>query len=125
MRALAFAVIMLLPACAAGESPELACQKRLAAARDVQAAPGDDFNHRAYAVLDRTGCTAAQLAALDRITALTRDLPGLTETNDRIGQNGDEQAHMAAFQKMNDAVIALDNLQQGIRAELVQMEQAQ
>jgi hypothetical protein len=125
MRALAFAAILLLPACATGESPELACQKRLAAARDAQATPGDDFNHRTYAALDRTGCTAKQLAALDRIIALTRDLPGLSEANNRIGQSGDEQAHMAAFQKMNDAVITLNELEQAIRADLAQMEQAQ
>lgn len=125
IRAFALAAILLLPGCASGESPELACQKRLAAARAAEAAPGDDFNHRAYAGLDRTGCTEKQLAALDRITALTRDLPGLTETNNRIGQSGDKQAHMAAFQTMNDAVIELDNLQQGIRADLAQMEQAQ
>lgn len=125
MRALAFAVILLLPACAAGESPELACQKRLAAARDVQAAPGDDFNHRAYAVLDRTGCTAAQLAALDRITALARDLPGLVAANNQAGRSGDKQAHMTAFQTMNNAIIELNDLQQRIRADLAQMEQAQ
>lgn len=125
MRILALAAVLLVAGCAAGESPELACQKRLAAARDAEPAPGDDFNHRAYAAVDRTGCTEKQLAALDRITALARDLPGLTEANNRIGKNGDDQAQMVAFQAMNDAVIELNTLEQAVVADLAQMEQTQ
>ncbi len=116
-------VLLLVPGCSAGESPELACQKRLAAAREAPGAEG--FNHAAYAALDRTGCTPAQIEVLERILVLTRDLPGLTEVNNKAGASGDEVRHMAAFQTMNNAVIELDRLQQKVRADLVQMEQKQ
>lgn len=129
------ALSALLGGCAAAESPERACQNRLAAAGAGSPDTADSFGHAAYAAMDRTGCTARQLAVLDRIVILTRDLPGLSAANNRIGagQIGagqisavrDEAAHMAAFQRMNDAVIELDDLQQGIRADLATMEQPQ
>lgn len=113
---------MPLAGCNAAENPELACQKRLAAAREAPAAAGDEFNHQAYAKLDRTGCSAKQMAVLDQVLVLTKTLPGLTEANNRIGASGDKAAHMTAFQQMNNAVIALNDLEQAIRADLAKME---
>ena len=123
-------VLLLAPllavGCSAAEavSPELACQRRLAAAREAQPAQGDDFNHQAYAKLDQTGCTAKQLAVLDQILVLTTALPGLTQANNIIGMTGDKAGHSAAFQKMNDSVIELNALEQSIRSDLTQMEQS-
>jgi hypothetical protein len=125
MRAITLTALLLLSACAAGESPKLACQKRLVGVHLAQPLPGDEYNHRAYATLDRTGCTAKQLAALKRFTALTSNLPALTEANERIGKSGIEAAHMIAFQAMNNALIELNDLQQSIRVDLARMEQAQ
>lgn len=122
-------ILLLAPllaiGCTAAEvvSPELACQRRLAAAREAQPAQGDDFNQQAYAALDRSGCTTKQLAVLDQILILTTALPGLTQANNIIGMTGDKAGHMAAFQKMNDSVIELNALEQSIRSDLTQMEQ--
>lgn len=122
-------VLLLAPllavGCAAAEvvNPELACQRRLAAAREAEPAQGDDFNSQAYAALDQTGCTTKQLAALDQILILTTALPGLTQANNIIGMTGDKAGHSAAFQKMNDSVIELNALEQSIRADLAEMEQ--
>lgn len=115
----------LLAGCAAAGNPELACQKRLATARNEPAAAGDDFNHQAYAKVDRTGCTPTQLAVLDQVLTLTKDLPGLTQANNDLGAGGDDTAHMAAFQRMNDAVIALNDLERAIQSDLAQMEPPQ
>jgi hypothetical protein len=124
-------VLLLAPVLAAGctaaetVSPELACQRRLAAAREAPAAEGDEFNHQAYAALDKTGCTAKQLAVLDQILILTTALPGLTQANNIIGTTGDKAGHSAAFQKMNDSVIELNELERAVRSDLAQMEPPQ
>ena len=125
MRHLALSLVPLMVAgCAATDivSPELACQRRLAAAREVEPAEGDSFNHQAYAKVDRTGCSAKQLATLDKILALTKDLPILSDAN--LGAK-DQATIAATFQRMSDAVIALDDLQQAIRSDLAQMEPPQ
>lgn len=118
---------LLVVGCTAAEtvSPELACQRRLAAARDAEPAQGDDFNSQAYAALDKTGCTPKQLTVLDQIRILTTALPGLTQANNIIGMTGDKAGHSAAFQKMNDSVVELNTLEQAIRSDLAQMEQSQ
>ena len=122
-------ILLLAPllaiGCTAAEvvSPELACQRRLAAAREAQPAQGDDFNQQAYAALDRAGCTTKQLAVLDQILMLTTSLPALTQANNIIGMTGDKTAQANAFQKMNDAVIELNGLEQSVRSDLAQMEQ--
>lgn len=126
MRRLLLLLAPLLASCAAeAVNPELACQRRLAAAREAEPAEGDDFNGQAYAALDRTGCTAKQLAVLDQILILTTALPGLTQANNIIAATGDKAGHSAAFQKMNDSVIELNALEQSIRADLAQMEPPQ
>ena len=119
------AVWTQLAGCSAGESPEFACQKRLAAAREAPAAEGDSFNHQAYAKIERKGCSAKQLAVLDQVLTLTKDLPGLSETNEKVGASPDKAAHMMAFQRMNDAVIALGDLEQDITSDLAAMETPQ
>lgn len=118
---------LLVVGCAAAEtvSPELACQRRLAAVREAQQAIGDDFNLHAYTNMDRTGCTAKQVAQLDQILKLTKALPALTQASTFIGMTGDKAGHSAAFQKMNDAVIELNALERSVRAALDQMEQSQ
>ena len=126
MRRLALLLAPLLAiGCTAAEavSPELACQRRLVAAREAQSAKGDDFNQQAYAELDRAGCTTKQLAVLDQILMLTTSLPALTQANNIIGMTGDKTAQANAFQKMNDAVIELNGLEQSVRSDLAQMEQ--
>lgn len=126
MRRLILLLAPLLASCAAeAVSPELACQRRLAAAREAKPAQGDEFNQQAYAAIDRTGCTTQQLAVLDQILILTTALPGLTQANTMIGLSGDKAGEMAAFQKMNDSVIQLNALQQSVRADLAQMEPPQ
>lgn len=113
----------LLAGCAASEDPELACQTRLVEIRNVEpvepdGVAGDPFAGQAYAALDRTGCTPAQVTRIERLAQLAKALPGLADASDRIGRSGDSAAHMAAFQKMNDALIELDDLEQGARADL-------
>lgn len=123
------ASLLLLPGCAPMVSPELACQQRLAAARNAPgpqspeaAPPSDDpFGHRRFAAIERKGCTSNQLKTLDRILTLTKALPGLTEQNEQAARTGSADAHMAAFQKMNDALIELNELQQGVTADLERM----
>jgi hypothetical protein len=118
-------IAMALCGCTKQPDPVLACQQRLASARDVVGSADDQFNHAAYAKLDRTGCTAPQLAMLDRILVLTKELPGLTDNNEQIARNGSEAEKMAAFQRMNNAVIALGEQQQVILADLAKMEAPQ
>ena len=120
---------LLLSACAPAANPALECQQRLVAAMNAPgpqtpdaAQPGADaFGHRDFAAMDRTGCTAAQLKTLDRILALTQALPGLSEQNETAAKTGDADKHMAAFQRMNDALVALNELQQGVSSDLERM----
>jgi hypothetical protein len=113
---------LLVAGCAAGDSPELACQKRIVGAGSQpgadQADRADPFDSRRYAAVDRTGCTAQQLATLARIVALTKALPGLSEANERAGRSGDPDRHMIAFQAMNDALIELNDLVRGAGVDL-------
>lgn len=113
----------LASGCARGDSPELACQKRIAAAREAPDLAEGSFGAEAYAKVDRSGCSARQLAKLDRISQLASALPELLETNNRIGAGKDEAAHMAAFQAMNDALIELNDLEQSARSDLAMMMQ--
>jgi hypothetical protein len=115
---------LVLAACSPAENPELACQQRIVAVQD-QSGPAtvpetEAFQHSAYAAVDRTGCTAAQLAKLNQITRLAKELPALTAANNKLGESKDP-GHPAAFQAMNNAVIALNDLQQGAKADLEQM----
>lgn len=121
------AATLLATGCSAvgAASPELACQRRLAAAREAKPVAGDDFNHHAYASLDRTGCTAKQLTELEKILALTTELPLLTQANNAFGHSNNQAAQMAAFQEMNNAVIALNALEQAVRSDLAKLEAAQ
>lgn len=123
-RSLAAVLAATLAACAAGENAELACQQRLNAAADAPSAEAD-FGAAAYARLERGGCSAAQLALLDQLIKLTRDIAQLNAANEKAAASGDKDAHGAAFQKMNDAVIALDDLQRRVADDLAKMEQAQ
>lgn len=115
---------LLMAGCSVAEtvSPELACQRRLAAAREAEPTPGDDFNHQAYARVDRTGCSGKQLAALDGLVALTKALPALNEANSRAK---DQATIAATFHPMNDAVIKLNELEQAVRADLARIEAPQ
>lgn len=120
---------LLVAACAPSEHPELACQKRMVAVRgqsDSDAnAPGikaDPFHAQGYSALDLKGCTAKQRAEISRLTDLARHLPGLMEANERAAASGNAAAHMAAFQAMNDALIAIDDLEQGAAANLERMQ---
>ncbi len=112
----------VLAGCASAESPELACQKRLAAVPDAQQVAGDDFHYHGYAKLDRTGCTAKQQAVLNQILPLAKALPALSKAN----QQAKSEADIAAtFQSMNNALIALDDLERTIRVDLEKLEAPQ
>lgn len=105
----------------AGPSPELACQQRIAEVWDrAGAETADPFNSRAYAAVDRAGCTPVQVAALDRFVALTAALPALSEANEAAAKSGGAD-HMAAFQRMNDAVIELNEMHRTEQAELARL----
>lgn len=119
------AALAMLGGCGTGEDPLLACQQRIDAAGRVVSPEDDSFGAAAYEKVDRNGCNAAQLARLDRVTALTSALPGLTAANEQAGKSGDKAAHMAAFQRMNDALIELNAIQQSLRSDLTAMEQSQ
>lgn len=114
--------VLLVAGCATGDSPELACQKRIVGAGSQGGAERPDsedpFQSGRYAAVDRTGCTAQQQATLDRITALTKALPGLTEANQQAGRGGDPDRHMTAFQAMNDALVELNDLLRRAGADL-------
>lgn len=117
-------VSLILAACSPAENPELACQQRIVAVPDQPGAAtvpeAEAFHHSAYAAVDRTGCTAAQLAKLDEIASLTKELPTLSATNQKLGENKDP-GHAAAFQAMNNGVIELNGLQQGAKSDLERM----
>ena len=113
--------LVVLTGCKAGADPVIQCQQRLVAARDAPFASDDKFGYRPYARMDRSGCNPKQLAMLDRLLALTKAMPGLVEANERAATHGNEQAHMAAFQRMNDAIIELNDLHQAMDADLARM----
>ena len=118
--------LLVLAGCAAAESPELACQQRLiAAGRTAEPAAdqakADPFNNLAYAALDRTGCTARQSAAIERLVAITAALPALMSDNERLSHSRDDAVQMAAFQRMNDALIETNALTRGAQADLDRM----
>ncbi|HCF24163.1 MULTISPECIES: hypothetical protein [unclassified Novosphingobium] len=113
-----------LTACAVGENAELACQQRLFAATTKLPSEPEGFGGEAYRKMDRTGCNAGQLAQLDQLIKLTRDLPELNAANERAAESENPAAHEAAFQRLNNAVIALDELQQNVGSDLEKMEQA-
>ena len=119
------AALAMLGACGTGEDPLLACQQRIDAAGQVISPEDDSFGAAAYAKVDRQGCNAAQLARLDRVIALTSALPGLNAANELAATSGDKAAQMAAFQRMNDALIELNEIQQGLRSDLAAMAQSQ
>ena len=119
------AVLAMLSGCGTAENPVLACQQRIDSAGRVASPEDDSFGAAAYAKVDRKGCNAAQLARLDRVIALTSALPGLSAANEQAGAGGDKAAHMTAFQRMNDALIELNDIQQGWRSDLAALEQSQ
>jgi len=61
---------------------------------------------------------------LTRLQALTQALPGLLAANEAAAKQGGD-AHMAAFQRMNDALIELNELQQKAGADLERMAKPQ
>ena len=113
----------VLTACAAGENAELACQQRLFAAADKLPSEPEGFGGEAYRKMDRTGCSAGQLAQLDQLIKLTRDLPELNAANERAAESGNPAAHEAAFQRLIDSVNSLNALQQAVSRDLERMEQ--
>ena len=115
------ATVWAATGCGSAVDPQVACQERLIAAGDAPPANDDVFGYRHYAELARSGCSARQLATLDRLAALTKALPALSDANERAAAIG-EKAHMAAFQRMNDALIELNDLQQAADADLARME---
>lgn len=119
------AALAMLGGCATGEDPLLACQQRIDAAGRIISPEDDSFGAAAYAKVDRQGCNSAQLARLDRVIALASALPGLNAANEQAATSGDKAAHMAAFQRMNDALIELNAIQQSLRSDLAAMDQAQ
>ena len=119
------AALAMLGGCGAGEDPLLACQQRIDAAGRVVSPEDDSFGASAYAKVERKGCNPAQLARLERVIALTSALPGLNAANEKAATSGDKAAQMAAFQRMNNALIELNDIQQSLRSDLAAMEQAQ
>jgi hypothetical protein len=111
----------LLVSCAPSEDPELACERRLTEAADVIPSENDSFGAEVYAKLDRGGCNTRQLAKLNELIALTRELQALSAANEKAAASGDKAAHSAAFQRLNEAVTELNDLQQGLRADKFQM----
>ena len=83
----------------------------------------EGFGGEAYREMDRTGCSAGQLAQLDQLIKLTRDLPELNAANERAAESGNPAAHEAAFQRLIDAVNSLNALQQAVSRDLERMEQ--
>jgi uncharacterized membrane protein len=120
-----FAALAILGGCGTGEEPVLACQQRIDSAGRALSPEDDSFGAAAYEKIDRKGCNAAQRAQLDRVIALTGALPGLNAANEAAATSGDKAAHMAAFQRMNDALIELNAIQQRLRSDLAAMEQSQ
>lgn len=115
---------VLVAACTPSERPELTCQKRLVQVRDgsgSEADAKDPFQAKAYAALDLSGCTPQQRATIARLAELARQLPILTERNNEAATSNNPSAHNAAFQKMNDTLIQLDDLEQGAKADLETM----
>jgi hypothetical protein len=107
--------------CQAIEGPQITCQKRIVAAREASPSDGDRFGFGAYSRLDRSGCSANQVATVDRLLALIQALPGQIDANERQARQGDERGQMAAFQRMNDTLIELNDLQQKAGADLARM----
>ena len=122
MRALLVAAIAAVTGCAQTDSPQIACQQRLVAAREVAPAADDKFGYQPYAKFDRSGCSGQQLEKVDRLLTLTKTLPGLLDANERAASQS-EKAHMTAFQRMNDALIELNDLQIATQADLDRMAQ--
>jgi hypothetical protein len=123
--ALAGLFALTLAACGGGASAELACQQRLDGAANESLPNQASFGAEAYARVERSGCTPPQLAMLDRLTALTRELPNLAQANEAAALSGDNAAHSAAFERMIQAVGELNQLQKEVRDNLASMEQAQ
>jgi hypothetical protein len=128
LRLVSLAALLLVAACSPAERPEVACQKRVVAVRaqpdepaETGAVSADPFHAQGYAALDLTGCTPEQRSKVARLTDLAKRLPRLMEANERAPATGNDSAHMAAFQAMNDALIALDDLEQGAAADLERM----
>ena len=119
------AALVLLSGCGPAENPLLACLQRIEAAGRVASPDDDSFGAAAYAKVDRKGCNAAQLARLDRVIALTSALPGLSAANEQAAVSGDKAAHMAAFQRFNDALIELNEIQRSLQSDLAALEQPQ
>ena len=121
------ALALLLPAaCTGADDPVLACQKRLVVARgqadaEMADAKGDPFGAARYEKLDRAGCSAAQLDRITRLAAIARSMPALMDANERAARTGDATAHMDAFQRMNDALIELSDLEQAASADFERM----
>ena len=116
------AAVLAVVGCQAAQDPQLACQQRLVAAREVAPAADDKFGYQPYAKFDRSGCSGQQLEKVDRLLTLTKTLPGLLDANERAASQS-EKAHMTAFQRMNDALIELNDLQIATQADLDRMAQ--
>lgn len=117
---------LLATACSAeAKDAVLACQQRISDARtaasDVKV---DPFGAEAYAKLDKAGCSPEQIAEIKTLHELAASLKPLSEANEAAGASGDEAKHMEAFQKFNDALIKLDDLQDTATDNLQKMKSA-
>jgi hypothetical protein len=121
MKHVALVTFLLVCGCAAESGAELACQKRMVAVQEIPKGAEDEFGALAYAQLDRAGCTEAQLATLDQLIEVTNDMTEMS----RSEQSNDYRRHSSLTQGFFNAESRLEELQQGIGARLVQLEQAQ
>ena len=114
-------IAVLLGGCGQSASPELACQQRIVAVRTQSAPNTDPFHGAAYKALDRKGCTQAQLAVIERLAVLAAALPMLNQRNEQAAPVG-AVAHEEAFQRLNDALIEYDTLEQQAKADLERLD---
>lgn len=124
---IAIILMALVPAAcsASSEKPELACQQRIADARLVPSNGEDDpFGAAAYAKIDKNGCSEEQLGDIKAIVDLATNLPIWMKANEDAAKSGNEAAHMEAFQKFNNGLIAIDDLQDVATDKLEKMKAA-
>lgn len=124
MRVLTIIAALTLAAC--GHASEvhsaLQCQQRVVDAREAKPVKADPFGAAAYEKLDRSGCSANQIADIDKLYKAGVELNALSQANEDAAASGNEAAHMQAFQKFNNALIGYDELQQTASAKLKQMQ---
>lgn len=101
---------------------ELRCQQRIVDASKAELTKADTFGAAAYGKVDKSGCSANQLADLVKLHDLGAGLNTLSQANEDAAASGNETAHMEAFQKFNNALISYGDLQQAAWAKLKQIQ---